>query len=327
MRNRALHKSRDAAAEEIFQGNFPMSAASKKAREHFDKMGELVAAYTGKHKMCQTDREVLRQILGYTKPTNSVLASDLTLRRRAGKEFGDMLVAMRKGDRSLQFYFWTIIHDNGNTSDRNPIIDIKGLQSIADRIFRRYEMDSLSVLEIQGLTNWPQGGEGRTLMAHIHGVSWTQKPLNCNAVRTFYKENQSWPKPFGADPINVKLIGFSDKDLRRVAYYLFKPPYDAKVWTEPDGRVCLMPTEKGYRPEFAMRILEGLSQLSLKSIVRATADGSRQRKDLFRRLSYRHKSRPDWQPGVTDASSIKAFWDKYRTKKRKKTYLPFEFKH
>jgi hypothetical protein len=303
-----------------------VSAASEKAREQYCKIGTLVAAYTAKHKMCEDDRQLLRQMLGYVQPTNSMLACDLTLRRRAGKNFGDILVAVRKEDPSLHFYFWTIIHTIGNTSDRQPEINIKGMQSLADKAFRRFNMDSLSVFEIQGLTNYPQRGEGRILMAHIHGVSWTRGRFDHEAAMELYRSSPAWPKPFGADPVDIQVIKGTNGDLRRVAYYMFKPPYDAKVHKTVNGRIRLLPTEKGYRPEFAMRILEGLSQLEVKLIVRATGAGSRLRKDLFRRLTYRHRSRMDWKPGYIDTAKMTDFWNRYRTKKRQKTYLPYTVK-
>lgn len=302
-----------------------MSAEAQRAEARFQKMGQLIAGYTRKHKMPEEDAQVLRRLLGYSQPNDSLLACDLSLRRRAGKEFGNMLVALREENPGLQFYFWTIIHPKGNASDRNPVVDIKGMQALADKVFRKFEMHGVSVLEIQALTNWPQGGEGRTLMAHVHGVSWSDRSFSCTAAMNSFAGGRAWPRPFGADPVDVQVIGLTEEDLRNVAYYIFKAPHDAKWRFEKDGRVRLKSTEKGYRPELAMRVIEGLSQLGFRSIIRSTGNGSLLRSDLLRRVVHRHKSRADWTRGTIDEWSVTNFWDRYRMKKRKKEYLPYTF--
>jgi len=94
----------------------------------------------------------------------------------------------------------------------------------------------------------------------------------------------------------------------------------------PDGNKFKMrSTEKGYRPEFAVRIMEGLSQFELKNLVRASGVGTIIRKQWLRRLKYWNRSRVQWKQSSYLNFEISIFWDRQRMRKKKKKYNPYKF--
>lgn len=89
-----------------------------------------------------------------------------------------------------------------------------------------------------------------------------------------------------------------------------------------DGTVRLMSTEKGYRPNVALRLLEGLSQLALRDRFFAVGEAKELREDVMRRLTRWHLSR--W-PGLKVVKDFKvaAFWRRLWKKSRTKDYQPW----
>ena len=144
------------------------------------------------HKVDEADLATFTQLLGYGPLDNGMLASDLSLRRKAGKILGQILIKLRKANPNLTFQFWTLTQDRGNTSDRQPVIDRKGMQSLADQMFRKLELSSFSVLELQGIGNHPRKGDGRTIMTHLHAMSWTDQPFDHKAVMKSLNEGTVW---------------------------------------------------------------------------------------------------------------------------------------
>jgi hypothetical protein len=300
-----------------------MSRASKKVAEAKRKFADMIASYVKKHKVGESDLEIFRYLTGWGNLTNSMLASDLTLRNQAGKILAETLWSFKCANPGVTFHFWTFVHDKGNTSDRTPAIELKAIQSLVDKVFRRYGIDGIQVFEIQGLGNHPQKGEGRTIMNHVHAVSWSLQSFDHLSVMREINASPVWQNSLGAAPVRIKPILDTWGDLHYVVeYYLFKPPHDVKMLEDRKGGSRLKGTERGYRPEFAVRILEGLSQLEIAGIIRATSGGTAIRKECIRRLRYWHKSRAKWS-GAHRAPDLAEFWGRYRMKRRKCDYMPY----
>ena len=199
------------------------------------------------------------------------------------------------------------------------------MHSLVDQVFRRLNLSSFSVDEIQGIGNHPRKGDGRIVMNGVHAVTWSAEKLDCEAIMASFKGSAVWTCSLGADPVDVQLITHTEGDLRYIAYYMFKSPYEVKMAEQRVQGVRLKSTEKGYKPEFAMRILEGLSQLELSMIVRSTFEGAKLRADWQRRLTYWHKSRPDWSTQKLPKVDMDEFWHRIRSKKRRVEYAPYRF--
>ena len=297
--------------------------AREKRHEAEHKFKTLIRKYINKHKAPASDVSAFGDMLGYGRLTNAMLACDLPLRRRASKVLGQGLEKLRKSDENLDFQFWTLLHERGNTSDREPIIDLKCLRSMADNLFRKLGLNAIYVIELQGLGNYPQKGEGRTLMAHVHAITWSNAEFNLLATLSEIRRKKVWPCNLEGEPVVIKPIPRRKGELEYLAYYLLKPPYEAKMLEERVKGARLKSTEKGYRPEFAARILEGLVQMELMELVRAQNGGKVIRQDLDRRVKFWHRSRPQWESGTLPAFVYSDVWDRYRQKKRKSHYAPY----
>ena len=308
---------------EADDGETKSEKAETKGHEAKRKFGSIIARHVENHNLDEPDRIILRRLLGYGPLDNVMLASDTELRRMAGVFLAEALIRLKQETPDLHFSFWTFTNDRGNTSDREPTIDLRGLHSLVDQVFRRLKLPSFSVAELQGLGNHPRQGSGRTIMAHVHAITWSTRPLDCKGIMEGYNSTTVWRNSLGADPVNVRPITFTDGDLSHVAYYMLKPPYDVKMLEERKNGICLKSTEKGYKPEFAMRIFEGLSQLEISTIVRSTYDGVKLRTEWQRRLTYWHKSRIEWSNKKLVVVANEEFWGRIRSKKRRSTYLPY----
>ena len=298
--------------------------AREKAHQAEAKFRKLIRQYLSKHKGSKSDFGAFGDMLGYGRLTNTMLASNLPLRHRAGSFLGQALERLRKEDESLSFQFWTLLHSRGNTSDREPKIELKFLRSNADKSFRKLGLNGIYVVELQGLGNHPRAGKGRTIMVHIHAVTWTTGAFNAGAALAELRKSKLWQNDLGAEAVDVKHVLPERGELKYLAYYLLKPPYEAKMLEGRDRGPRLKGTEKGYRPEFAARLLECLSQLELKELVRSVNAGKAIRQDWARRVTYWHRSRSKWSNGSIPLSAYQDLWDRFRPKKRRRDYKRFE---
>ena len=257
---------------------------------------------------------------------NIKLASDLNLRRKGGEYLGDALIEFAKNNPGRSFYLFTFTHDIGNTSDREPVIELKAMQSRMDVVFRQYGLSSFSVIEMQGIGNHPAEGRGRTIMVHGHACVWSDQSFDHKQAMGDLNSSSAWANELNDTPVHIKPIQARAGDLAYVAGYLLKPPYDVKMMEDRKNGIRLKSVEKGYKPEFAVRILEGMSQLELFSLVRSTSEGAELRKNWQRRLTYWHKSRTQWQNDKVIAVDLSDFWSRIRTKKKRVSYLPYIIK-
>lgn len=294
----------------------PGQAAKTGERKFANKIRE----YAKSHSAPEADLNMFKDALGYGRLCNSMLASDLRLRQKSGQFLGQALERLRSDNPELEFQFWTFTHDRGNTSDREPIIDLKFFRGLTDRTMRGLRLDGIHVTEVQGLGNHPRKGAGRMIMVHGHGITWSSSPPDLAAVEADLNASDECDNTLGALPVRIKPVRDAPGELEYLAYYLFKPPYDVKMLENRAGGERLKSTEKGYKPEFAARVLELLTQLEIKELVRASGDGKFIRKEWQRRLSFWHRSRESWADGKLPAFYFDDFWDRYRVKKKRRTY-------
>lgn len=160
-------------------------------------------------------------------------------------------------------------------------------------------------------------------MTHTHAVSWTRKILDLPKIEAELNANGLWHNDLGARPVRVTQVSDKPGELAYLAYYLFKPPYDVKMLEDRQRGPRLKSTEKGYKPEFAARLLEMLTQIELGELVRSSGEGKLVRREWHRRLSHWHRSREKWANGNLPSFYFDEFWDRYRNKKKKKEYQPF----
>ncbi|GAB5351626.1 hypothetical protein [Qipengyuania sp. 483] len=298
-------------------------SASKMAQIAERKFADKIKRYAHSQSASSSDVTKFRDALGYGRCCNTMLASDLSVRRKAAKFFGRALESLRKENPKLRFHFWTFIHDRGNTSDRTPVLDLKFISGLTDRTLRAQKLDGIFVIEFQGLGNHPRAGKGRTIMTHSHALTWTNTQFDAEQVEIRLNRNNTSCSNLEAKPVRIMEVDDKDGELAYLAYYLFKPPYDVKMLEKRKRGDCLVSREKGYRPEFATRLLELLSQLELKELVRGCGSGKELRKHCWRRLTYWNRSRAEWEPGSLPLYYFGDLWDVYRSKRKKAEYDPF----
>ncbi|MEO9623196.1 MAG: hypothetical protein ABJF09_08865 [Qipengyuania citrea] len=237
-----------------------------------------------------SDRKRFKALMGHLPLNGPLRMSDL----RARQKFADLVATeVRKlseqpTDRS--FYHLTLLADEGVMSDRSPKLCLKLLKQKAHRALRKVGIDGVFVVEVQPLINWPQKGEGRTLLAHVHALCWTRVGSEGDSL-AFFKEalgvgkderNLAWSCQFGARPIVVKKITERRGCPSYWAAYILKGLTDAKTRLPRKGHSILdgksafklRSTTKALRPELAMRVYELHAQLGLFAMTGGVGEGA-----------------------------------------------------
>lgn len=296
-------------------------SAQRKTREAEKKFAALIRRHVVSHRMPDGDEQITLSLLGYGNLTNTMLASDLRSRRQSTKILGQTLEKLRDENPDLNFYFLTFTHDIGNTIDREPIIRLKALQKMVDKTLRKLKLHGISVVEIQGVGNFPAKGEGRLIMLHAHAIAWTNENFDADAAMDRIKLGTTWTNVLTKNAVDIKRVTDRAGHLQYVSYYSFKPPYDVKMVEERVAGQKFKSTEVGYRPDFAFRLLEIMCQLDINCLVRAVGDGVAIRREWKRRLTNWHRSRALWS-GIPSHNSweLEAYWTKYRRRKKKIAY-------
>lgn len=297
------------------------ASARRKAREAEKKFATLIRRHVVSHHMSDDDEQVTLALLGYGNLANVMSASDLRLRRQSSKFLGQALEKIRAENPDIIFYWLTFTHDLGNTSDREPVIRLKPFQALIDKTLRKWSLHGISVIEMQGVGNFPGKGEGRQIMLHAHVIAWTEGMFDPKAAMEGANDGPTWTNALGAKPVDIRLVTRGEGHLEYVSYYAFKPPYDVKMVEERVVGPRMKSTEAGYRPDFAFRLLEIMCQLDINHLVRAVGNGVAVRREWQRRLAFWHRSRQRWS-GTPSYSpwEIEAYWDRYRLRKKKKVY-------
>lgn len=272
---------------------YEKSKTWKDAKEHIAKthrgFWDLIGKRIEELAPSDEDRERFHGLLGRAPLDGPLRLSDLVAHYHFAMEVAKEVRHLHQVSDDLDFYHLTLLADEGMMSDRSPSFALRLLKGKANRAMRMAGLEGFYVVEVQALMNWPQKGEGRTLLGHVHVLGWKKRDAPNNSaedIRTelgYHKRrrNMAWSSMFGAAPIDVVAI---NEELGCPAYwvaYLLKMPHDAKnrkKRTEEElstgsPRYKLMSTVKGYRPELAMRLFELFGQLPLFATVGGVGAG------------------------------------------------------
>lgn len=305
-----------------------MRVAKKNSKEKMKEANAIfekkIVKFAQSHNASNADRQLFKDALGLGRLSNSMLASDIHLRRKSYQFLSQALLRMKRERPHLKFWFWTFTHSRGHTSDRDPVIDLKFIKSSTDKVLRKASLDGIYVVEVQGLGNEPRNGKGRTLMTHSHALTWSTDRHDFSSLEAKLNRSKEWENGLGAPPVRVEAVEDGLEHLKYLSYYLFKPPFDVKMAEERKSGKRLKGTIKGYRPEFAARMLELLSQLEISSIVGACGEGKVVRQEWSRRLRNWHRSRERWASGKWPAYQFDDLWNRYRQKKKRASYKAFD---
>ena len=285
----------------------------------------------------EVDQKRFDGLLGLAPMGGELRMSDLIAHFHLTKYVAQEVRHLNESTDEYDFYHLTLLADEGMMSDRTPMFPLRLLRRKADKAMRKAGLDGIYRVEIQPLMNWPQKGEGRTLLGHVHilGMKLRDSPGNSvEAIRRSLgydkqRRNHAWSSKFGADPIHVRAI---TEDLGCPSYwsgYIMKPPHDAKnriekksdepdAWSGSDAK--LMSTIAGYKPELAMRIFELFGQISLFATIGGVGVGAAILARCRNRVNIRDgKRRAKWaRQGLKSVAPFneRSFWK--RTHKRRR---------
>lgn len=271
----------------------------------------------------------LRCLIGREAAMPQMRLSDTQLRVHsqsamvhAVRDLWEPLIGSAKGAYQISF-----ADDCGITSDRTP--------TLRQRVFRRkmykameaLELSGIVQTELQGVMNYPQRGLGRLLLLNAHGIVWgdIRRKEMCARVDEL-NASRSWSNQFGIEPIVLQRFHYGLGDALVCAHYMDKIPEAAKNRMErrkEPGTYFFRDTIRGNRPEFALRVFEGLSHMPILDAVMGIGDGKFVRKAWKARLTEYHRNRPEIDT-VTDFLPVDEFWREIRAHNGSKLFEPYQ---
>ena len=289
------------------------------------------------------DRLRFKALYGTSRMDGPMRMSDMVAHYKLARLIAREVRDLRRVNDELNFYFLTLLADEGIMSDRKPCFAYRLLARKADKAMRRIGVDGFRVVEVQPLMNYPQEGKGRTLLGHVHILCWKHKDEPINSAADIRSElgydkrrrNIAWTSGFGANPIHVQPITVQHGCPSFWAAYLLKYPHDAKnlivvtseaAETFPKAKMRLMSTTTGYRPELAMRMFELFGQMPLSSLVSGVGAGANILSRCRNRLKLWDEERlakwKDQKDEPVPTFDERKFW-KRTHKRRRRNYRPF----
>lgn len=301
----------------------------KRAQERFTQFRKIWKRSFRGLGLTQDEEAIIFALSGKAGHADSLLWSDMRARAKASNTLLKIMSdhwASHK-DELLNYYFVTLIDDSGVTSDRFPEARIKHLKEKAVRSLRDTPFDAIAMVEKHPVMNYPRKGKGRTLLYHIHAVAWTKSNIDPVDLAKDITEKGSWSCSFNAAPVNIEPISSLDS-LERCTLYMTKPPHSAKNWMPKNGKPgvsIFMDTIKGYRPDLAMRVFEGLTTVKLMDVILSIKGGREIRNRLKTKLVDWHRKRPTDEMIVPKNFDVWQMWHDIRARKVGNLFAPYRF--
>lgn len=256
------------------------------------------------------------------------LASDTNVLRWANSWLVRDMVRHRVANPNRRYFLITIADKLGFTSDHKPLVPLREIEGRAWRLINKHKLNAIGIIEGQPLANYPGGGAGRSILYHVHLIAWTTSAFDHVAAQAKMNGSRNFSSPLGGRPVLIQPIADTPEDLARVAAYLIKAPHSAKNRmsnNDKPGEFMLMDTLKGYRPEFAVRMLEGLSQIELPDLIFGIGEGRLVNTQLRRALMKWHAARPTDGYIVPSDADVWGFWADLRRTVGSDKFRPYRF--
>ncbi len=293
------------------------------------KVSSKLTRATRRWKMPDGHRHQLRCTLGQGVAMPDMLCSDIRL--RAGSQDA-MVTSLREAwptviEVARNVFFYSFADDCGITSDRTPTLRLKVFKRKIYKAIKKLGLSAIVQIELQSVMNHPQGGKGRLLLLNAHAICWGDTTLG-RLAKTLKKLNRSrsWSNQFGTKPIVRRRLQYGLGDVLQLGHYIDKLPDSTKnrmPHRNKPGGYLFRDTIAGYRPEFALRVFEGLSHIPLTEAIFGVGEGKLIRKAWKARLTAFHRSRPE-----LDTASVflptAAFWRQIRERNGSRLFAEFE---
>lgn len=122
-----------------------------------------------------------------------------------------------------RFFRLTAITDAGNALEYTPVLNRALVKQKLRRLIGSTELQSLSIMELQAVTNFPQGGHGGTLMLHANALAWTtDRDFDIHKPLDDISDKEANSTLFGAPAIRG--TGVLHHQLDRICAYMVKAP-------------------------------------------------------------------------------------------------------
>jgi hypothetical protein len=290
----------------------------QKVDEHTDKLK--IGAYQKKR---------IDQLFGRKNHSQVMLGSDRRVRRKLGHlSIKKMCREWKRAKGGARRYFWiTVIDDDGVTLDREPRFDARSFKNrLSKYVGRSLKLNAIGMIELQAVTNWPQGGKGRALLFHAHILAWTDDPDFTTAAAA-KRGCELFTIKDAKKSVVVKKVGNSEGDIAHLAFYMFKAPIEGKraiLKKKKGGRKARLfkPTEEGMRAELCFRLAELLTHFKIQQLVFGIGDeGVAIKRSLLTDLhawygKSKNVKRGGWPSSVT-TEEMNHFWKGVRKESEK----------
>ena len=305
--------------------------AKQRARERHASYRALIDQAIGQLQLTLKQRLRLSAINGDRPIEGSITLADFGACIEGARLLRRMLYRLfKRAPAGRRFFHITFTPGAGNTVDREPIINIGALQRMTHYVLRKYKLNAICSTEIQGLMNWPAKGLGRALMVHRHALAWTDDPLfDFYAAENDLNQSRVWNSVLTKTPVVIAPMT-EPEHFAAMANYLLKPPHDVSNRMPLEGTpnaFTMKTNRKGYRPEFALRIHEGRSQVDLPLSVTGIREGAALVRDWRTALKRWHAARPKGRPGGIgmEPFSVRKFWRRVRAGNGSRLFKPYRF--
>lgn len=309
------------------------TSVSKRAKERFKSFKGKLEDALQLPKLTEDDQAMIRDLCGYGRPMEAILASNMRLRWTASRSVRTALLAHRgMGEVVRQNYvFGTLVDDVGITSDRVPVVRLSDIRDKAYRTLKSAGLNAFGVVEVHPLMNHPAGGDGRSLLFHVHFVGWPtdlQEEFQAGSLEKEINSSRAWRCELGAPPAKIQQVKPKKRDLSAISYYLFKPPHSAKNKMESNqdpSKWRLMDTVKGYRPELGLRVIEAYSQIDLRDTMFGVNEGAKIRQTVRSAVADQHRKLLRNGSPRPQSEDIWLFWLLLRQRFGSQNFLPYRF--
>jgi hypothetical protein len=302
----------------------------RKSRKGYER---LINEQVKRMRLGKLDRKRFKAVSGRAARPGMLRNSDIDARCKFAKYVAQEVRELASGS-TREFYFLTLLADEGIMPIHAPELALRRLRGKAFRAMQSIGLDGFHTVEVQALTNWSFNGTGTSLLAHVHMVGWSaegQEPLTIADMTDVLcgdgtRSNAAWTSVLGARPVVITKLDAKYGCPSYAAAYALKLPHDAKK-REPKkapGKFRLRSIMNGYRPIMAMRIHELNSLMLFGSHVGGVGDGAgmiKRCKDKAVRGATRRREAFRANGKVVDAFDEQAFWARTR-RRRKPKYKP-----
>src|ERR1044072_2106735 len=292
-------------------------------------ISEFRSLYTQGLQRWELDRETagaLAIATGKRGMSEALLLSNGKVRLEATSIMTDVIKAFWAKTRYIRGRKWwliTFVSDCGNALEYRPVVNTESFRRKVYRMLHKVDLDAF-----QALTNFPNNGDGRSLMFHAHALAWTDDPdFDEAALERQLCASGSMRHWLGAKTVRITEIPPTERHIKWRCHYLLKAPFVGNYLKRSNE------TPSGYdlanakvRSDLAVRLLECLTQLEITQMVWGIRGGKALTREWRRRLKQWH-ARQCRRPGRTLAKDydIAGLWKNVRRSRRNNKHKPFRF--